>query len=271
LLRQNFPFAAFGLPGLDPQVQGYLAQQRANRFGSFDDGVNGGTADRKSQSITNDTSFSFGDFTLRNIFGYRKNFSDQLINTGAVGPLTVPTGAPPPFPAVVPFTLFHASARLNRQYLTNELQFLGNFDRFNFIIGGYYNNDKPHGRSGSQFTAFSPFAVPAPAITSHVRNKNYAIFGQVGFKLTDQLTINAGARYSWDKVSACGGELPGGGYGTDKECRSIAALGAAEGIGIVSNKGEEPSWTLGLDYKPTDDVLLYIVTRRGYRGSRRVP
>jgi iron complex outermembrane receptor protein len=259
LLRQNFPFAAFGIPQLDPQVQGYVAQQRANRFGSFDDGINGGTSFRKSQSITNDTSFGFGDFTVRNIFGYRKNFSDQLINTGAVGPLAVAPG--------VPFTLFHASARLDRQYLTNEFQFLGNFERMNFIVGAYYNNDKPHGPSGSQFTAFSPFAIPAPAITSHVRNKNYAVFGQVGYKLTDQLTVNVGARYSWDKVSACGGELPTGVYGTDSECRTIAAMGAADGIGIVANKGEEPSWTLGLDYKPNDDVLLYVVTRRGYRGA----
>jgi len=271
LLRQNFPFGALG-PGLgqfDPQVQGYLAQQQANRFGSFDDGINGGKAYRKSSSITNDTSFSFGDFTVRNIFGYRKNFSDQLINTGAVGPLTltVPTGLPAPATVDLPFTLFHAAARLDRQYMTNELQFLGNFERFNFIVGAYYNNDKPDGPSGSQFTAFSVGGVPAPAITAHVRNKNYAVFGQVGFKLTDTLTLNAGGRYSWDKVSACGGLLPSGQYGTDGDCRSVASLGAADGVGVVRNRGEEPSWTLGLDYKPTDDLLLYAVTRRGYRGA----
>src|SRR3546814_2614134 len=35
----------------------------------------------------------------------------------------------------------------------------------------------------------------------------------------------------------------------------------------LRNKGEEPSWTIGLDYKLNDDVLLYIVSRRGYRGA----
>src|SRR3546814_10317046 len=27
------------------------------------------------------------------------------------------------------------------------------------------------------------------------------------------------------------------------------------------------SWTVGLDYKANDDLLLYIVSRRGYRGA----
>lgn len=269
MLRQNFPF---GLllgpigPAVDAQVQTYLATQRANRFGSFDDGINGGIAFRKSKSITNDTSFSFGDITLRNIFGYRQNFSDQLINTGAVGPLTLPVA-----PGVnLPFTLFHAAAQIDRQYLTNEFQVLGDFDRVNFVAGIFYNQDKPNGPSGSQFTAFSVGAVPAPAVTSHVRNTNWAIFGQVGIDITDKLTFNLGGRYSWDKVSACGGELPvgtsAGRYGTEDECLAVAARNVAEGVGIVSNKGEEPSWTIGLDYKVNPDWLLYAVTRRGYRG-----
>lgn len=270
LLRQNFPFGVFFGPGLGPvldaQVQADLALQRANRFGSFDDGINGGFANRKSRSITNDTSYTFGHFTVRNIFGYRKNFSDQLINTGAVGPLSLPIA-----PGVnLPFTLFHAAAKIDRQYLTNEFQFLGTFDRFNFIAGVFYNNDKPNGASGSQFTAFSVGGVPAPAVTSHVRNKNVAVFGQVGVKVTDKLTLNVGGRYSWDKVSACGGELPAGTaagpYGTEAECFAVAARNVPEGVGIVSNKGSAPSWTVGLDYKVQRDWLLYVVSRRGNRG-----
>src|SRR3546814_14867816 len=45
------------------------------------------------------------------------------------------------------------------------------------------------------------------------------------------------------------------------------SLVLTDGVGIVRNKGEEPSWTIGLDYKLNDDVLLYIVSRRGYRGA----
>src|SRR3546814_2006910 len=83
---------------------------------------------------------------------------------------------------------------------------------------------------------------------------------------SDLLKLNLGGRYSWDKVNACGG-----GFWTDyvdrETCDEQAALGLTDGVGIVRNKGEEPSWTIGLDYKLNDDVLLYIVSRRGYRSE----
>ncbi|MBB3982000.1 iron complex outermembrane receptor protein [Sphingobium fontiphilum] len=265
LLRENFPFAALGLGVVEPQVQAALQAQKANRRGSFDGGINGGAAYRKTTSITNDTSFSFGDLTLRNIFGYRKNYSYQLINTGGLPQLQIPTGLPSPAPSAVPFTLFTASSVLDRQYLTNETQLLGDFGSFNFIVGAFYNNDKPDGASGSQFTAFSVGGVPAPAVTAHVRNKNWAVYGQIGYEFTDKLKLNLGARYSWDKVSACGGTI-GATYVDEATCLGTAALGLADGVGTVSNKGEEPSWTIGLDYKANPDWLLYIVSRRGYRG-----
>ncbi|RYM12002.1 TonB-dependent receptor [Sphingobium cupriresistens] len=265
LLRQNFPLAAFGLGVLDPQAQAALQTQRANRRGSFDGGINGGRAFRKTTSITNDTSFSFGDLTLRNIFGFRKNFSDQLINTGALPNLSIPTGLPAPFPAAVPFTLFNAASVLDRQYLTNETQLLGDFGSFNFITGIFYNDDRSAGPTGSQFTAFSVGGVPAPAVSAHVRNKNWAVYGQIGYEITDKLKLNLGARYSWDKVSACGGTI-GTSYVDEDTCLATANLGLADGVGTVSNKGKEPSWTIGLDYKATPDWLLYISSRRGYRG-----
>src|SRR3546814_5233958 len=72
---------------------------------------------------------------------------------------------------------------------------------------------------------------------------------------------------------ACGGgaigdpPTPATGYFSRADCDAQAALGLADGVGIVSNKGQEPSWTVGLDYKANDDLLLYIVSRRGYRGA----
>ncbi|WP_395335232.1 TonB-dependent receptor [Novosphingobium sp. BL-8A] len=266
LLRQNFPFAALGLAAVDPQVDAALATQASNRRGSFDGGIDGGASYRKATAITNDTSYSFGDMTVRNIFGYRKNYSYQLINTGGLPILQIPTGLSAPLPASVPFTLFTASSVIDRQYLTNETQLLGNFGAFNFIAGVFYNNDKPHGPTGSQFTAFSVGGVPAPAVTSHVRNRNWAIYGQIGYDITDKLKLNLGGRYSWDKVSACGGTI-GTSYVDEATCLATANTGAIDGVGTVSNKGQEPSWTVGLDYKATPDWLLYIVSRRGYRGA----
>ncbi|MFD2138575.1 TonB-dependent receptor domain-containing protein [Novosphingobium resinovorum] len=99
-----------------------------------------------------------------------------------------------------------------------------------------------------------------------MRNKNWAVYGQIGYEITDKLKLNLGARYSWDKVSACGGAI-GTTYATEATCLAVAGTGAIDGVGTVSNKGQEPSWTIGLDYKPNPDWLLYIVSRRGYRGA----
>jgi iron complex outermembrane receptor protein len=266
LIRQNFPFSVFFGPGLGPvldaQVGGYLTKQRANEHGSFDGGINGGFAIRKSSSIINNTSIKFGDITLRNIAGYRKNFNNQQINTGAVGPLTLPVA-----PGVnVPFTLFFASAKADRKYFSDEFQVLGDLGPLNFILGAYYNKDQSNGPEGSQFTAFSVGGVPASPVTSHVKNLNRALFAQVGYKITNQITLNAGLRYSWDKVHACGGTI-GTAYVDSAACEAVAATGAIDGVGDVDNKGKAPSWTIGVDYKRTPDWLLYVVSRRGYRGA----
>lgn len=248
---------------LDGQIANFRNIQQRNFYGAFDDGIDGGIAKRKSQGITNDTSFTFGNFTLRNIFGFRKNFSDQNINTGATGPLFFPGGAPF-FGAQ--FSIFHAGSVLDRSYLTNETQILGEFDGFNFIVGGFYNHDKSTGPMGSTFRAFAIGPASGVPVSAHVANTNYAIYSQVGINLTEKLKLTVGGRYSWDKVNACGGAI-GTGYVDRAACDDIAGRGLIDGVSGVSNRGEEPSWTVGLDYKANNDLLVYAVTRRGYRGA----
>lgn len=276
LLRQNFSFTNLFAPSLGPvaggivggaldsQTASYLALQQKNFFGAFTDSSGSGRADRRAIGVSNDTSASLGAFTLRNIFGFRKNRSDQLINTAALGPTSLP-GALFASPVNIPFTVFHAAALIQRQYLTDEVQFLGNFDKFNFIVGGFYSHDTPDGPSGSTFEAFVTPGSPASVVTANVRNTNYAAFGQLTYKLTETVTLNAGARYSWDRVSACGGAI-GASYASDATCRAIAAKGLADGVGVVENRGSAPSWTLGIDWKASSNLLVYAVTRRGYRG-----
>lgn len=248
---------------LDAQIANYREIQKKNFYGAFDDGINGGQAYRRQLGITNDTSLTFGNITVRNIFGFRKNRADQMINTGATGPLFFSSGAP--FFGSQ-FSIFHAGSVIQRQYITNELQVLGEFDGFNFIVGGFYNNDRSTGPMGSNFRAFAVGDVDGVPVTAHVANKNYAVFGQVGIDLTDKLRFNVGARYSWDKVNACGGGIWST-YVDRETCDAQAVLGLIDGVAIVSNKGQEPSWTIGFDYKPNDNTLLYIVSRRGYRGA----
>jgi iron complex outermembrane recepter protein len=265
-LYRHYVNAIPGLSALlDPQIAPYRAQQLENFYGAFDDGIGGGYSSRKAQGISNDTSYKLGPLTLRNIFGFRKNLSEQLI-TGGTGPLVFP-GAVFGSPVDIPIRLFDGAARLDRQYLTEEFQVLGEFDGFNIIGGVFYNHDRSDGPSGSNFVAFAPSSTPASFVSSHVENKNYAVFTQIGIDLSEQLKLNVGGRYSWDRVNACGGGIFGAQYVDRATCDEVAEQNLADGVGIVKNKGQEPSWTASLDYKVSDEWLMYLVTRRGYRGA----
>src|SRR3546814_5791135 len=123
--------------------------------------INGGQAYHKQIGISNDTSISFGSITVRNIFGYRHNWVDQLINTGATGPLFLPDGTQ--------FSIFHAGEQYNREYLTEEIQVLGKFEGFDFIVGGFLSHDRSAGAMGSTFGAFAVGDVPGVPVTAHVR------------------------------------------------------------------------------------------------------
>src|SRR3546814_12605522 len=72
---------------------------------------------RRSSDLT---SVDLGGFTIRNIFGFRKNRKDEAINTGANGPLSITIDG-----VTSPFILFHGSAVEERTYLTEELTLLG--------------------------------------------------------------------------------------------------------------------------------------------------
>lgn len=75
-------------------------------------------------------------------------------------------------------------------------------------------------------------------------------------------------RYSWDKTTACGGQFSDNQYASFSDCKAVGNLGiTTDGIGNIRSKGEEPSWTIGLDYQLSDDAMLYIVSRRGYRAG----
>src|SRR3546814_17351132 len=81
---------------------------------------------------------------------------------------------------------------------------LGSVDGFDFIVGGFLNNDRSDGPMGSSFRAFAVGPQLAVPVTAHVENKNRAVFGQIGVNLTERLKLHLGGRSSWARVNACG-------------------------------------------------------------------
>lgn len=258
------PFVGAAIQPYEAQLAAYAAEQKANgpfkvRNNLSDDGVDlPVSSDLKQYGFTNTTKAVFGDITLRNIFGYRNVSSYQRVNAQGTGTLDGPLG---------PLVLLHLTSLAKKEYFTNEFQVLGDMGRLNWIAGAFYSHDNPTGDNGTVSQTFDFIGAGAhPAYgSSLVTDTNYAVFAQATYEILDGLKLTAGGRYSWDKISACGASDPTG-FLSNGACRATAGLGLPDGVGVVTNKGSAPTWTLDIDYKLTGSVFLYATARHGYRG-----
>lgn len=178
---------------------------------------------------------------------------------------------------------------------TEELQFQGNVgDSLVWQAGGYMELSEPLGFSGalSPQGAVCPDDNPFNCVTSGVsgitpgtaggrsnkqRFSNYGLYAQATYNLTDQLSVTGGIRYTWDLTSTFTRNIN---YflGT-APITANPPLGACASNPAIRTRTEEqceeyyrhqasrPTWLVGIDYKPIDDVLLYAKYARGYRAG----
>ena len=181
----------------------------------------------------------------------------------------------------------------NQENFTNELQFQGNaFDnRLVWQVGGYYEESNPVGASGAQSPvllfcsdrlAFQcadilGTLIGRPGLISsmnfvlgEVSFKNLGAYGQATYSLTDQLKLTAGIRYTHDVTRATAQQItyrfPQPNVPTGRCTLDQTIVATPNGcITTTEQRSHKPTWVLGLDYKPTEDVLLYTKYSRGYR------
>ena len=117
-----------------------------------------------------------------------------------------------------------------------------------------------------------------------VEYENKAVYTQATYTITDVFKVTSGIRYTWDETSGTSQQIvyrqfPGLTAGPPGALPFIPATGtppAATACVIttaalpdclikLSQKSEAPTWLVGVDYLPTDDILLYAKYTRGYR------
>jgi iron complex outermembrane receptor protein len=109
--------------------------------------------------------------------------------------------------------------------------------------------------------------------------ENVGVYTQGTYKFTDQLSLTAGLRYTWDEAKgagrsqrisfpapntpsyACSNPPPLTTGGTSAQIQADPSLCEIR----RKEKSHKPTWLIDLDYKPNDDVLLYAKYARGYR------
>jgi iron complex outermembrane recepter protein len=104
-------------------------------------------------------------------------------------------------------------------------------------------------------------------------NHSISGFAQTYVQLTDQLKLQAGIRYSYEKTKMLASTLtsvaPGGvttfdGTAPDGTPNTVLGLVAPP---LGKKSWNNVGWKLGLDYKASDDVLLYTYWARGFKSG----
>lgn len=252
--------------------------------------------------VTNTTSINLTDeLTLRNIVSFQKLKSNYAADQDGT-PLqqyelnqnapnlsgTVPGLAEFGLPL---FGYINARPDITgpRDYFkqfTEELQVQGNMldNHLTFTAGFFHFNAKPAGMWDAAAVNYCP-ALFTGACTygpanGGVTNKSNALYAQGTLDFgafepsLEGLRLTAGYRYTWDTVHGfnrrwdpdlttgtadclIGGVTPGKvGLDEVEKCTYRATL-----------KSKAPTWNFGVDYRPTERVMLYAKASRGYKAG----
>jgi iron complex outermembrane recepter protein len=157
-----------------------------------------------------------------------------------------------------------------------DLRLTSDFDGpFNFILGGYYNREKVFNSSALHILADTDsdglpgntagdcnagFPVGCVIQNSFDQlKKSFAVYSDVSFELSDALTLRGGLRYTNDKGSQTGFVSDAQGLDGSFAFNLIPPTDRRYKTNNLSGK-------VGLDYKFTDDNMVYGSFSRGYRA-----
>ena len=166
---------------------------------------------------------------------------------------------------------------------TQELQLNGNMfgDRLKYTLGSYYYKFKGIERGTNTAVPLLTAAFGAPNnvanyIENHVNNKSLGFFGQSTFAVTDRLNLTAGLRYTKEdrkvSISQFGSRSISAATPNGFACTlPIAPAGSNADASLCVNNAalsyDSWDWTVGADYKPTDDIMLYARAAKGFQAG----
>ncbi len=170
-------------------------------------------------------------------------------------------------------------ARTTAKQFSQELRLQSDFDgKFNFNVGGIYLDYKATneiillGNTTTQFAIaqnfggagiyIDPLAEPDGTGHNYYNNsspyhlKAAALFGEAYYQVSDQLKATLGLRYTNDSK--------------EQTTYPVLLLAPGRGFPVVTPQKvrfEEVTGRFTLDWKPTDDNLVYASFARGYKGG----
>jgi iron complex outermembrane receptor protein len=182
--------------------------------------------DNESYLISNATTIELGDdISIKNIFGYSNVHNVFRLDATSLN-----------------FPLVDVGQDRHQDQISNELQLFGKSGGLNWIVGGFYSKQKTRvDQQSIIFGGIRPLAKSTDEFTSK------AVFGQgtydFGENGLDGVKLTGGLRYTWDERAGSNDNFV---------------------VPLITNE-KRLSYTVGMDYQATNNVLIYIAHRRSYK------
>jgi iron complex outermembrane receptor protein len=185
-----------------------------------------------------------------------------------------------------PLNFLHTSFTMNQKQFSQELQVAGSAleKKLNYVFGAYYFTESGDLHDYVTF-AEGLLQIDGP---NDLKTKNFAFYGQVDYKFTEKFGITLGGRYTHEDKDFEGFQSDRNGL-TYKilnflgvpGCENITTISAAcQAAGGFPNPGQPLRYYIagtqnkkfnnfapkvGLQYHPTDDVMVYGSWSKGYK------
>lgn len=170
-----------------------------------------------------------------------------------------------------------------------ELQLQGENGPLAWQGGLYYENSEPEhdsanalnrygicaenpGLDPEQFMCQGSFPLQNVGMAfGNIKFDNRALYAQSTYSFDAPFALTGGVRYTWDDTKGYADDVQYGGFPTDEpgppstvRCTD-GSLTYPDCRQEFEQKSDEPTWMLGLDYTPHNDLLYYAKYARGYR------
>jgi iron complex outermembrane receptor protein len=219
--------------------------------------------------LTNITTVHFGrSLVLKNVFGF---VSDATGNRNDSDGTAIPAGSNYGVSETInPYS--QTLMNLTNQY-SDEVQIQGrNFDdQLNWIVGGFYRGTQDPHVNGLLAAVVAPLGPPIGNIpffvdvTSKSQTTEEAVFAQATYnlgKLIQGLSLTGGVRETWDSNKTLSQNLACEFPAMSPSAQTCSPL---DPVVPTNPTTSATTYNITADYKPTNNVLIYVANRHGYR------
>ncbi|WP_029013579.1 TonB-dependent receptor [Niveispirillum irakense] len=220
-------------------------------YHAFTDGQNDQEVNSRGANLN--AQYEFDNFTLTSITAYEyvDAFSRGDVDGGVAG-----RG-----PGTVPFSVESASKINGIDQFTQELRLASSDEGpLKWQTGLYYFDEKADFANLS-YGAASTDSLKRTTVANSVQdNDTWAVFGQLSYELTEQLTLTGGLRYTEDNKTL-----------VRREVTYTSGTPVNGSVSRAKTSDERVSWDLAADYAFTEEVRGFVRVASGFRAPTIQP